>query len=93
MNKKNIKTAEKPAYIVDATNCENAQDLLFEFAIAKHNANIPLTDEELSAIVGYSIDMYIENEPPRITVVNCECKPKTKKPWYKRFWNWLFGRK
>lgn len=82
---KNIKV--KPAYTVDLTKCEDAFDVLLAFAYTKQEAGYPLTTDELNAIIeDNSTTIFI-----REFVCDCECEPK--KPWYKRFWNWLTRKK
>jgi len=82
MNKKTV----KPTYTVDLTNVNNAEEAKVAFALAKHNANIPLTDEELKDIISYTINLV-----PATCLCNVEVYELTekKKPWYKRFWNKL----
>lgn len=84
---KNIKKpVVKPAFVVDATNCFDGYDLLLAFAYAKQKAGLPITDDELDAIVDdNSVTIVIREEVER------QIKPK--KPWYKRFGNWLIGKK
>lgn len=86
MNKK----ANKPAYTVDLTDANTITDAIVAFALAKHNANIPLTDDELKSIVQYAVDMV-----PTQCLCNVEVYEVTpkKKPWYKRFWNWITRKK
>lgn len=76
----------KPAYIVDITDATNIEDMKAAFALGKHNAGIPLTDDELKTIIQYTIKMVP-------TVCICDVKVydvvEKKKPWYKRFWNWI----
>lgn len=87
MNKKTTKNKVKPAYKADITNCETVNDVKLAFALAKHNAKLSLTDDNLETIINAVLDEFME-QYPMVTVVNCECYCK-KTPWYKRFWNWL----
>jgi len=91
--KKIAKKRVKPLYTVDITDCENIEEFALAFAIAKHNAGLPLTDRNLLNVCSFVMDMTIAewNKHPKIIFVCDICKKK--KPWYKRFWNWLFGRK
>jgi len=75
-----------PSYIVDIDEIAYLEDIDAVWALAKHNAGIPLTDDELEAIVS-NVASSIR---PKITVMFCGCKFEEKKPWYKRLWNWLF---
>lgn len=86
--KKSIKE-NKPAFIVDATKIKSLSDIDVAFGLAKQDAGLPISNEELAAICKDVCDHFAT----MITIVdcsNCECK---KKPWYKRFWNWLTGKK
>ena len=74
---------KKYSYVVDLDKIEVLSDIAPAFALAKHNAGLALTNDELADICTYMIDMF----GPKIYVVNCECKKK--QPWYKRFWHWL----
>ena len=75
----------KPAYTVDLTDTYTAEEAKVKFALAKHNARIPLTDDELKTIIAYTGDLV-----PSVCLCNVEVyEVKEKKPWYKRFWNWL----
>jgi hypothetical protein len=88
MNKVKI----KPAYTVDLTDACTLEDVRTAFALAKHNANIPLTDDELKTIVQYTVDRV-----PTECFCNCNVEfyevKERKKPWYKRFWNWITRKK
>lgn len=88
MNKKNTKKTFKPAYVIDMTKCETANDLRIEIALSKHNAGLAMTDDDLSAIIEYVAEATIDAMPSSICICNCEVKPK-KLPWYKRFWKRL----
>ena len=84
MNRKNTKI--KPSYIVDIDNITCLEDIPSAYAIAKQEAGMPLTDDELIAICKRVYDEL----GPKITIVDVtECTCCKKKPWYKRFWNWL----
>lgn len=80
----------KPAYIVDITDCVTASDVRAAIAIGKHNARIPLTDDELFDIVNKVVDFtnVIENAICAITYMfNNMCIKK--EPWYKRMFKWF----
>ena len=85
---KTKKTNKKPAYIVDITDVNDVDAMRVAFALAKHNANIPLSDDELISIITYTI-----NRMPEIHIYSVEYYEVTKKPWYKRFWNWITRKK
>lgn len=80
----------KPTYVVNIDEIEYLEDIPSVWALAKQDAGLPLTDEELTDIcVRVCREMR-----PIITVVGCNCDCVTKKePWYKRFWNWLTRKK
>lgn len=75
----------KPSYIVNVDDIETLGEIDAVFALAKHNAGLAITDKELTDIIKFTLDEF----GPKITVVSIgEIIPK-KKPWYKRFWNWV----
>lgn len=87
---KNTKKTNKkvnPAFTVDISKCQDANDMLLAFAYAKQEAGLPITNEELDAII--DDNMIIVVLAKRI----CDCNCSKKKPWYKRFWNWLTRKK
>lgn len=79
--KKNTKKV-KYDYIVNVSDIESLGDIDCVFALAKHNAGLALTDEELEAIIIYTCDRFT----PKLVVMRCDCECE-KKPWYKRFWS------
>lgn len=88
---KKTKKNTKPAFVVDITECEDANDMLIEFGYTKQAAGLPITTDELEAIINEAID-FAEVCLTVNNVLFCEQKPK-KLPWYKRAWNWLRGKK
>lgn len=99
--KKTTKKAATLEYIVDLTDVETPFDVALQFAIAKHNAGKPLSDSDLSTIVCKQLDLFASDLMTTATLLAelNTCKPavccgcEERKPWYKRFWNWLFGKK
>lgn len=90
--KTTAKKTKNPSYIVDLTKVTHLEDIDVAFGLAKHNAGLAISDEELAAII---LDVY-KKFGPKITIVNCDCeypKPKKKSNIFKRFWNWLRGKK
>ena len=85
----NTKKAFKPAYVVDITTCKTADDVLLAFAEAKQKAGLAINDDELNAIIAAnSVIIIVETES------TCVCHETAKKQnIFKRFWNWLRGRK
>lgn len=100
MNKKDIKKPTKPAFVVDATWCEDADDLHTAFIFAKCG-NTPISEDDLMFIVDRTIHRtmdeykFMENIANMIAdVFTTACNWCEKKsPWYKRFWNWLTRKK
>ena len=82
IKKTSKKTAKKADILMNYTNCETSTDVLNAYIDAKVKANKPITQDELEIV---------ENRNPKVEIVAfCECVPvSAKKPWYKRFWNWL----
>lgn len=89
-NKKNV----KPAYVVDMTNCNTAFDLRVKFAEAKQSAGLPINDSDLEALLENEVLKFAGYINDKCAICACNSiivvgdTPK-RKPWYKRFWNWL----
>lgn len=91
MKTTNKKITTKPDYIVDVTNCETINDIKLAFAKAKKNAGVPLTDENIDAFVNEAIEQL---QPAIfISIGNIDIVEKKKPNIFKRFWNWLRGKK
>lgn len=87
---KKISKTYRPSYIVDIRDIEHLDDIAITFTLAKHNAGLPLNDEDIMNIV----DHVVSNIQPEVCIYNIECcECEVRKPWYKRFWNWLTGKK
>lgn len=82
-----IKKTTKPVYKVDITNVDTLSEMKAAFALAKHNAKLPLSNDELISIITYVID-----EIPKTYICSVSYEV-TRKPWYKRFWNWITCKK
>lgn len=103
-NKKITKTV-KPAFIVDLTNVETPAELYAAFGLAKQDANLPMTDDELVSIVNIAInttlttlkDAFDKLPYTEYNITNGEKlifdekgNVKVKKPnIFRRFWNWI----
>jgi hypothetical protein len=87
---KNTPKKVKPAYIVNMDNMQTLEDIDVEFGLAKHDAGLAISDIELAAIVRNACKPVRTLE---IIIHDCDSTYEKKKPWYKRFWNWLFGKK
>lgn len=91
MKKKNNK---KYAYVVDLTEIEVLDDIDVVFALAKQDAGLPITDDELMDIVYFAVSK-------NFAIKMLECIPCIEKflndlpaivkaahtPWYKKVWN------
>lgn len=99
MNKKNTtKKSVKPTYVVDITWCKDIQDIAYAFAITKQKAGIPLSDNDVNAIrteavVPFMNALEFAEYDVQNIICACECKTEKKPGMFKRFWNWLTGRK
>ena len=49
----------KPKFVVDLTNVTDPQDVCVEFAFAKQNAGLPLSEREFTALIDKTIDITI----------------------------------
>lgn len=78
--KKSTKTST-PQFYVDLTTAETAEDAAKAFGSAKEAAGIKGNKDWLSDT---SIIIVIPKEEP---------KTEGRKPWYKRFWNWITRKK
>jgi hypothetical protein len=117
MNTK-TKTSKKPVVKVNFSNITDINQISAEITLAKINAGVPITYNDLNNFVEYSIDGFVAdlyNEgiielqksenlgtviTPKSVYFNLqdffdkECIPVEKKPnIFKRFWNWITGRK
>ena len=106
--KKTTKTV-KPAFIVDMTEVNTPSELYAAFGLAKQDAKLPMTDEELTAIINITIATVLEtiikefNKLPckQFEITNGEKlvfdekgNVKVKKPnIFRRFWNWITRKK
>ena len=101
MNKKNTtKKSIKPAYTVDLSMCNDSDDLKMAMIFAKAEAKVPVSKDELEymamRIIKTSFDLKdvvnraLDDVEDFLDILTKDCE---KKPWYKRFWNWLTGRK
>lgn len=105
MNKKNTtKKSTKPAYIVDITWCETEDDVKTAFIFAKAENKIPVTVDDIIYLIVKTMigDLYafatVQNAASTVDdTLSKLCKllenPGKKKPWYKRLWDRLTGRK
>lgn len=97
---KSTKSTNNPTLTVDFTNPSNIGNPRFAFIEAKMEQNVSFTENDLDAILyymtSYVINEMFENCNSVVSkdglIFKCtafELKPEVKKPWYKRFWNWI----
>ena len=83
----------KPAYIVDMTDVKNADELALAFVIAKVNAGVAITGNELKNTIEYFANQIADEAANTIAAVIASVAmfeaEKIKRPWYKRFWRWI----
>lgn len=70
-----------PQFYVDLTNTETAEDVIKAFSSAKESAGIK---DDKDWLTDSSIIIVIPKE---------EANTEERKPWYKRFWNWITRKK
>ena len=105
--KKVTKVSKKkfePKFTVDLTNVQEPRDIYAKFGLAKHNAGLPMTDDELEAIIDKVADytrdllyykMLLNFIPVKIhddekITIDAKGNVEVKKPnIFKRFWNWI----
>ncbi len=101
--KKNTKKT-KPAFVVDLTNAETAEDVKIAFIEAKVKAGVPINMQELLSYAIMGIEIAAEMEREKVHVINddklaqkmvklIKKSLKKKTPWYKRIFKWPFGKK
>jgi len=87
----------KPVFIVDLTEAETSADAMTAFAIARFEAGVPLTKEDMMIISKSMFNMGVNITSCVVCSEMCElcnqiekkiAEKKAKKlPWYKRLWN------
>jgi hypothetical protein len=82
---KKTKKVVKPDFIMNCTNCKTSTDVYNELVNAKVRAGKSISMDELEIAKNVAV---AEADPTVITFVKCDVVT-SKKPWYKRFWNWL----
>ena len=106
---KKIEKIREPEFIVNLTDAETPTDVLMQFGLAKHNAGMAITDDELMAICMKQTEMTANfmalallTAPHKEYVVENGAKlildefgnAKIKKPnIFKRFWRWITRKK
>lgn len=112
MKKSISKTKKKTpelAFVVNLTNAETPQEIYAEYGYAKQRAGLPITKDELTAIMfdaamtGIAVLAEVASSHPSKTieikngeklVFDENGKWKVKKPnIFRRFWNWITRKK
>lgn len=95
-----MKKKFKPVYTVDVTNCTDERGIIVAFVEAKVKAGLPITEEELNAVIfDYSTDAaeyttYLLTSMIPIKIEYKNTSKVDKKPnVFKRFWNWITRKK
>ena len=106
--KKTTKKTVSPKFIVDLTKAETATDVYAQFALAKQEAGLPISNEELNAIMLIAGVMAVDALGEVISKASKEIKIENgeklvfdskghfiiKKPnIFRRFWNWITRKK
>lgn len=103
--KKTAKRVKKPLYVIDITECESVEDIIYTTILTKINSDVEITDEELTTVVSILWDnvidrmfngasiLYMHNDGLIERIYNNRVivvKNTKKKPnVFKRFWNWI----
>ena len=98
---KKTKKSIKPAYVVDITGCETAADMKLAFIFAKAENKVPVSTEEIKFVQQLAVENTLDfgnlaNQAVDAFCDVCDIIEKAlepKKPWYKRFWNWITRKK
>ena len=98
--KKTVKV-KKPKYTIDMTNAVNMEDIAGNFVGQKILNGMKITYDDICTITSIVTDLVLKDIMPEdcSAIVNdggiyrrcraCRVEEKTKKPWYKRLWNWI----
>lgn len=90
----------KPVYVIDWTDCETVEDALYETIWTKIEAGVDIPAYQVALLIDMEIGDAIDDaldelfDGAELIAVNCLCAQcECKKPWYKRFWNWITRKK
>lgn len=107
MTKKTKKPA-KPVFVIDLTQCEDAEEMYEALLNAKFEAKLPLTNYEIDKLIEYRLTEgvcdVLDNlfgghnalvlEGDDINAFDAvKVEITEKQPWYKRLWNWITRKK
>lgn len=108
MTKKTKKPVFKPDFVIDLTNCEDAEEMYKELIYNKYEERLPLTHYEVGKLVEYKLIDGMQNileelfdghnalvlEGDDIKAFDAvKVEITEKQPWYKRLWNWITRKK
>lgn len=100
-----MKKSTKYSFTVDLTQCESGIDVILSFIDAKVDTGVAITRFEYNALLSYlSEDMFkktmceiINDSKDTLidiaTSVMKNIQPEKKPNMFKRFWNWMTGKK
>lgn len=98
--KKTVKV-KRPKYIISMLDVANVDDVAAYFIGQKISAGMRITDYDYDTVISILTDALLNEILPEngCAVVKddcvylrckaCKVEEKTKKPWYKRLWNWI----
>ena len=98
--KKTVKV-KRPKYIISMLDVANVDDVAAYFIGQKISAGMRITDYDYDTVISILKDALLDEILPEngCAVVKDDCvylgckakkvEEKTKKPWYKRLWNWI----
>ena len=98
--KKTVKV-KRPKYIISMLDVANVDDVTAYFISQKISAGMRITDYDYDTVISILKDALLDEILPEngYAVVKddcvylrckvCKVEEKTKKPWYKRLWNWI----
>lgn len=98
--KKTVKV-KRPKYIISMLDVANVDDVTAYFISQKISAGMRITDYDYDTVISILTDALLDEILPEngCAVVKddcvylrckaCKIEEKTKKPWYKRLWNWI----
>lgn len=98
--KKTVKV-KRPKYVISMLDVANTNDVTAYFISKKISAGMEVTDCDYYTVISILTDALLDEILPEngCAVVKDDCiylrckaskvEEKTKKPWYKRLWNWI----
>ena len=92
---------KRPKSVISMLDVANANDVTAYFICKKISAGMRVTDCDYDTVISILTDALLDEILPEngCAVVKDDCiylrckaskvEEKTKKPWYKRLWNWI----